>query len=119
MSGRAGTLDFINDLALEIGATFDGEIALVRPDGSPSDLTGFTVLWQVREEVGDEDVLLDIGEHVTVTDPTSGIIAFAVPRSVTLELKSGTGIYDILLVQGDYGRFEARGKFQIAATVSR
>lgn len=119
MSGRAGTLDFVRDMALEIGATFDGQIALTDDNNNPINLTGFTLLWQVREKTSSTSVLLQISDYCTIPTPANGIIVFNVPRTVTKLLTAIEGVTDLLLTQGTYGRFELRGKFQIAPTVSR
>ena len=118
MSGRAGQLDFKDDLALEIGATFDGQIALTDDDDDPIDLTGFTVVWQVRETPSGS-VILNIGTYCTVPTPANGVILFSVPPSITSALVKLTGVTDILLRQGDYGQYEIRGVFHIVETVSR
>jgi hypothetical protein len=119
MSGRAGKLDFTNDLALEIGATFDGSITLTNDNDSPVNLTGFSVLWQVRASAASSTVILDISEHCTSATPTNGVIAFSVPPSVTKLLTKAKCVTDLFLVQGDYARRELVGEFHIVETVSR
>lgn len=119
MSGRAGTLNFTDDLALEIGATFDGSIALTDDNDDPINLTGYSVIWQVRSTAASTTVILDIGDYCTIATPTNGVIAFSVPPSVTSTLSKLRGVTDLFLKQGDYARRELVGEFHIVETVSR
>lgn len=120
MAGRAGPLDWVDDLAMEQGATFDGRLTFEDDDGDPIDLTGFVITWQVRDDYGSTaNIVVDISPYCTSSDPTSGIVMFEVPPSITVDLPIGKYVSDFLLTQGDYGRYEFRGKFQIAKTVSR
>lgn len=118
MAGRAGTLDFINDLALEQGATFDGTLAFTDDNGSPIDLTGYTITWQVRDRHSDV-LILDLSGYCTVPTPTNGVVNFNVPRTITEDIAADEYVTDFLLTQGTYGRFEFRGRFEVADTISQ
>lgn len=119
MAGQSGLFDATKDFALEIGGTFDGEIESLNDDDTPVDLTGFTLLWQVRKNATDVDLVLNIGMYCTIPTPANGIIVYSVPPSVTSLLSPLRGVHDLLLRQGDYGRFQFRGEFHIVPTVSR
>ena len=118
MAGRAGTLNFIDDLAMEQGATFDGTLAFTNDDATAVNLTGYSIVWQVRDDNNDA-LILDLSIYCTIATPSNGIVSFNVPRTITEDLTPGNYWTDFLLTQGTYGRFEFRGVFQVAETVSR
>ena len=118
MAGRAGTLNFIDDLAMEQGATFDGTLAFTNDDATAVNLTGYSIVWQVRDDNNDA-LILDLSIYCTIATPSNGIVSFNVPRTITEDLTPGNYWTDFLLTQGTYGRFEFRGSFQIIDTISQ
>jgi hypothetical protein len=119
MPGRAGTLNFVDDLAMEQGATFDGSLAFTNDDGTPVDLTGYTIVWQIRTQTVESALILNMALYCAVPAPTGGVVNFNVPRTITAALIPGTYETDFMLTLGTYGRFEFRGTFIIVDTVSQ
>lgn len=65
--------------SLEItGTVLDGE-------GAAQDITGYNVLWTLWDEAGIY-IHLEVGDGVTLTDPTNGVFTVTVPLEETKEL---------------------------------
>lgn len=88
------------DITIEQGATFRWPIEYQEEDGTVIDITDYTVLFQVRETPGDEDVVLEASTEdgrVVVTGD-EGLIVITVPKEVTATLEAGfKGVYNVLI----------------------
>jgi len=88
----------------------------------PIDITGFTILMQVRSSAESVDVLLEISTEngrATVSGPEGKIDIF-VSSADTTDLVPGMYVYDLDLIDpsGDSQRI-IQGQFEVTAEVSR
>lgn len=72
--------------------------------GVATDLTGYSVVLQVRSEIDNSVVLtLAIGSGVTVANPTNGTAVFRATKAQTLAIVSGFYTYGIVATAGGVG----------------
>ncbi len=72
------------DLLIRQGATFDAQVTLTNPDGTPVDLTGATLRAQIRRKALDTALL--VAFTITVIDAVGGIFTFGLTASQTAAL---------------------------------
>lgn len=110
------------DIIVEQGATWTRTIT-VTDDGTPRDLSGYTIRMQVRSKHSSETVLLEMttGNGITITDAAGGVFVVqltaeqtgALPRvngyRYDLELEDGAGVVTRLL----------EGRFTVSPEVTR
>lgn len=71
-----------NIITVAQGSTYTDTVTLTQSNGSPLNLTGYTVRSQIRDAAG---VL--VGTFTcTVTDPTTGVIARSMAKTITAAL---------------------------------
>lgn len=104
------------DLSIYQGDDYGVTVTVRNADGTPADLTGYTVLAQVRREVADMDSSVDAEFSVNITSPT---INLSLSHSQTQAL-SGRYVWDLQVVSsaGIVTTIMA-GKIGVTAEVSR
>ena len=119
--------DFINSgrirRACEKGATFKWEMTWKEDGVEPTDLTGYHITMQVREEYDSESVILELSDangKVVLDEAADGVIKLLVTDEVTATLTPGTYLYDLLIESptGEKTRL-LEGKFEISDRVTR
>lgn len=114
----AGTHNF----KAEQGADFIRQITWQDADGNAIDLSGYSARMQVRREVDDSAVLLELtteNGYITLGG-AAGTIDLNFPASGTTSLSSSAGVYDLELVSG--GGVITRllqGTFDVSREVTR
>lgn len=96
----AGTYDFVDDAAIERGATLDRPLVWKDGAGLPMVLTGYTARMQVRQSVSAPAILLEL------TTENGGIVITAATGTITLTQTPAQtaaytwrrGVYDLELV---------------------
>lgn len=94
MADRIGDIGERRDLLIRQGADF-GPITetLVNPDGSPVDLTGCICRGQIRRTVDDPEIAAEFVFQIA-TDPTTGVVSWGLPNTVTVALAAGATVKD-------------------------
>lgn len=85
------------NLTLYIGGTFKYQLALQNPDGTPIDLTNYTAVFTVRNELEDSDPVLELDtDDGIVIDGPNGVITFTAEADVTAEMEPyNHAVYDL------------------------
>lgn len=84
------------------GQTWEETLTVNNPDGTPTDLTGYKARMQVRADISDDDVILELDDtngRLEITDPTAGEITLLVSAEDMAELplafETQAWVYDI------------------------
>lgn len=108
------------DIEIEQGATF--ELVFIYQDeaGNPFDLTGMTGRMQLRRQFKSEEVIISLTtENGRITfDPYAGKITLKISATDTTPL-TGSGVYDLELIDGATVNRLLEGSFNICAEVTR
>lgn len=83
------------DQFIEQGATFTSEIRLDDVNGTPYNLTGFTIKSQARRSYYSSNATINF--DTTIIDASNGVIRLAANSAVTSNVKSGKLVYDVRL----------------------
>lgn len=84
------------------GQTWEEQLIVQNPDGTPTDLTGFKARMHVREEISSPDTILELGDAdgtLVVTDAAAGEITLLVSAAATaalpLNFEPQSWVYDL------------------------
>lgn len=83
------------DLTIYSGADFREDFLVKNADGTPSDLTGYTGLSEVRRA---EDPCAHLIATFVVTFPAAGTVRLSLPAIDTALLHQCVGFYDVFLI---------------------
>ena len=83
--------DFV-EIQIESGATFFTEVTVNDANGSPKDLTNYTVRSQLRKSYYSTTA---IDFQINVSDPMNGIIEMSLSSQVTSNIRAGRYVYDV------------------------
>lgn len=83
------------NITCRIGSVLRKTFTYENPDGTPVDLTGYTVTMPIRRSYG-AAVILDGSSHITV-NAEDGEMVLEIPATVTGDLRSMSGYYDLNL----------------------
>jgi hypothetical protein len=83
--------DFV-EIQIESGATFFTEVTVNDANGSPKDLTNYTVRSQLRKSYYSTTA---IDFQINVSDPMNGIIEMSLSPQVTSNIRAGRYVYDV------------------------
>lgn len=108
------------DIEIEQGATF--ELVFIYQDeaSNPIDLTGMTGRMQLRRQFKSEEVIISLTtENGRITfDPYAGKITLTIAATDTAPL-TGSGVYDLELIDGATVNRLLEGSFNVCAEVTR
>lgn len=108
------------DIEIEQGATF--ELVFIYQDeaGNPFDLTGMTGRMQLRRQFKSEEVIISLTtENGRIAfDHYAGKITLKIPATDTAPL-TGSGVYDLELIDGATVNRLLEGSFNVCAEVTR
>lgn len=85
------------NIIVQQGATFYKQI-LIKADGAPFDLTGYTARAQARLSVSNPDILFSF--TCSIPTPINGVIILSLTAEQTRLLNFTKGVYDIEIVKG-------------------
>lgn len=108
------------DLTVEQGSTFNLTLVYKDQRGYVIDLTGYSARMQLRTSVGASTVALDLttaNGRISV-DGAAGKINLSIAAADTAGL-SGTGVYDLELVNGQTVQRILEGSYTISPEVTR
>lgn len=108
------------NLNIEQGSTFTLIMLYEDEAGAPIDLTGMTARMQLRRQFASDAVLLSLtteNARITLT-PSTGEIALFIDAPDTA-LLTGSGVYDLELVNGPVVNRLLQGTFKICNEVTR
>lgn len=108
------------DIEIEQGATFDIAFLYEDGDGNPIDLTGMTARMQLRRQFNSPDSLLDLTtENGRISiEGLTGTITLYVSATDTA-LLTGSGVYDLELVNGSAVNRILNGSYNICSEVTK
>lgn len=108
------------DIEIEQGATF--ELVFIYQDeaGNPIDLTGMTARMQLRRQYKSTDVLIELttANSRIIFDPFIGKITLRI-AAVDTDNLTGSGVYDLELINGATINRILEGGFTICAEVTK
>ena len=108
------------DIQIEQGATF--ELVFIYQDeaGNPIDLTGMTARMQLRRQFKSEQVIIGLTTENgrIIIDSLLGKITLRI-AVVDTELLTGSGVYDLELINATTVTRLLEGSFNICAEVTR
>lgn len=108
------------DIEIEQGATF--ELVFIYQDelGNPIDLTGMTARMQLRRQYKSTEVLIGLTTENgrIIIDPFAGKITLRIAATDTADL-TGSGVYDLEIVEGSVVTRILEGSFTICAEVTK
>lgn len=108
------------DLTIEQGATFNLEFLYQDENGTAINLTGMTARMQLRRTYNSPDSLLSMTtENARITlGGVTGSIVFNVSATDTT-LLTGSGVYDLELINGSVVNRILEGSYKICLEVTR
>lgn len=108
------------DIEIEQGATFDLVFIYQDEAGQPFDLTGMTARMQLRRTYNSPEPLISLTTENgrIVFDPFIGKITLKIAATDTATL-TGSGVYDLELVDGSTVNRILEGSYSICAEVTR
>lgn len=84
------------------GQTWEEQLLVQNPDGTPTDLTGYKARMHVREEISSPDTIIELGDAdstLVVTDAAAGEITLLVSAADTaalpLNFEVQSWVYDL------------------------
>lgn len=86
MSSRA-------NIVIDQGSTFNTSIVLNDPQGQPIDLSGYSILAQIRKSYTSSN-----NYSFTTSANSSGVIQMNLPATVSRSMPAGRYVYDILAI---------------------
>ena len=108
---------FALNLSVNTSTSFDQSFTLTNDDGSALNLTGYTILAQIRKHSSSSTA---VSFATTSVAPTTGVLKLSLDPSDTTDLKPGRYVYDIVLT--DTSSVKTRvveGSVIVSKTVSR
>ena len=112
----------IYDLVIYKSDDFEFEFQLTdEGTGTPMDLTGCTVIFQVRENADSSTALLSLseGSGITVND-AEGIVTVRIPRTQTANLTWTQGVYGLAITDAADRKFNyLQGSVTVVQGVAR
>lgn len=108
------------DLVIEQGATFTLSMFYQDDTGAAVDITGRTARMQLRSAVTSADVALSLtteNGRIAIDGPR-GLIALSIAATDTAGL-SGSGVYDLELVNGALVERVLQGTYTVSPEVTR
>ena len=89
------------DLTINKGETFIRTFTWKDANNLPINLTGYTARMQIREEIGDENTIVNLTTDSGITlGAAEGTIVITISATETSAITAGSGVYDIELVNG-------------------
>jgi hypothetical protein len=85
------------DQYIEQGTTFNSQITLDDSNGTPYDLTGFTIKSQARRSYYSANASINF--TVTIPDAHNGIVTLSAPATDTANVASGKYVYDVIITE--------------------
>jgi hypothetical protein len=112
----------VHNFNCEQGSTFTRTVTVKDNAGTVRDLTGFTAKMQVRRDIEDSTVIIELSTSnggISITSATGGIMQLSLSSTQTAALTLG-GVYDLELVNSS-GAIERllRGEFVLDKEVTR
>lgn len=108
------------DIEIEQGATF--ELVFIYQDelGNPIDLTGMIARMQLRRQYKSAEILIELNTENgrIIFDPYAGKITLRIEATDTEPL-TGSGVYDLELIEGSTVNRILEGSFNICAEVTK
>lgn len=107
------------DLFLEQGTTFTTSITLDDSNGSPYNLTDFSVRSQARKSYYSDNTTITF--NASVLDANSGVIQLSANSATTANVPAGKLVYDVLITQISTGVVTRvlEGQILVSPTVTR
>jgi len=108
------------DITIEAGATFTLSLTYVDDTGAPVDLTDYTARMQLRASISDTTPVIELttsNGRISI-DATNGVINLLIAAVDTEDL-SGSGVYDLELVNGGTVERLIEGTYTVNAEVTR
>ena len=103
------------NLTISTGTSFTKSFNILSDSGSPQNLTNYTIKSQLRKSSQSSSVINFIS---TATSPfSSGIIKIDLTPNLTVDLKSGRYLYDIIITNNSDG--EKRKVVEGSAIITR
>lgn len=106
----------------EQGSKFERVLTLKDPEGEPLDLTGYSIVMQVRRDIRSDTVVVELSsEGGEITIGEDGQITLFLPASTTADITSD-GVYDIELIPpsgANYAEKVLRGLFRLEREITR
>lgn len=91
------------ELFLEQGESFSVDIALDALNGSPYDLSDFTVKSQIRKSHWSTDTTAIFDASISANG-TDGVITLSLDAPITQNVESGRYVYDVFLTNSSNNR---------------
>ena len=108
---------FALNLSVNTSTSFDQSFTLTNDDGSALNLTGYTILAQIRKHSSSTTA---VNFSATAPSPTSGVVKLELQPSDTASLKPGRYVYDIVITDpSSVATRVVEGSVIVSKTVSR
>ena len=85
------------ELEIDQGSTFRYEIILTEKDGTPSNLTSYTVKSEIRKNYKSLTVSGEFTTEFTEANPLLGKIILSLTDEETIEIKAGRYLFDVII----------------------
>lgn len=109
------------NIKIDQGATFYRRITLTEPDGTLYDLTGYTARMQIRRELSDDDVVIELttDNGMILLGGEDGTIDLMMSAEDTSDI-TRDGVYDLEIVDdGDNVYRVLKGSVRVNLEVTR
>jgi hypothetical protein len=111
----------VYNLTIEQGATFRRQFTLRDQSGNPMNLNGFSARMQIRPEIDDEEILVDLSTDdggITLGGDEGTIVVYISAEDT--EVMDSEGVYDLELIApgGDVDRI-LKGRVRLDPEVTR
>ena len=108
---------FALNLSVNTSTTFNQSFTLTEDDGSALDLTGYTILAQIRKHSSSTTA---VSFATTSDSPTTGVLKLSLDPSDTADLKPGRYVYDIVITDTSSTKTRVvEGSVIVSKTISR
>lgn len=106
------------NLNLTQGSDFNIRLAAKDENGSPIDLTAYSVSGHAKHKYSDASNLVDLSPSRVNGYYASGYIDIKIPASTSKSLPVSQGVYDVEIYSGDYHQKVVHGKINIFPEVT-
>jgi hypothetical protein len=89
------------DQYIEQGTSFNSQITLDDSNGSPYNLTGFTIKSQARRSYYSANAAINF--TIQVPDANNGVVTISAAAPVTANVAPGKYVYDVMLTETTSG----------------